>query len=239
VDGIVTSVLKRITPDISWEAYVAELAERRPDLDVVWLSQPHDWFDILTRRALTYGELVDQLVVELLAHVTPRWDNVLILGFSLGGLTALRVAHEVARIERQLSLASVSYVTFGTPFGGTGRRRDALLRHLPLDYFTQMLDLETNQRLLRELCLFGHQGRLRLLFGEIERDEIVAPASALLPLDWLDEWQPDGDVGWDSFIIRNRGALIRNHDSLLYDSEARGFIDGFVDGLLSTSESPR
>ncbi|MDQ3023701.1 MAG: hypothetical protein M3R04_04835 [bacterium] len=236
VDGIVTAFFKRLTPDISWEAYVGWLRERRPDLEVVWLSQPHDWFDIFTRRAISYSDLVDKLIVEALSHVDRRWDQVAILGFSLGGLTALRVALEVARLEQQLTLDYVAYVTFGTPFSGTGRARDHFFRLVPLDYFNQSFDTETNRRMLKELCLFAHQGKLRLLFGEVERDEIVAGPVARLPLEWLEQWKPGGDIQYDKFTIRNRGALIRYHDGLLYDSESVGYIDGLVDGLLPPEE---
>jgi hypothetical protein len=232
VDGIVTSIFKPITPDISWEAYVSWLKERRPDLDVVWLSQPHDWLDILTRRALSYEELVERMVVETLAKMSSGWQRVVILGFSLGGLTALRVTAEVARLATGLDLEYVAYVTFGTPFAGTGRHRDALLKLMPFDYLGQIFDMEQNQRRLKELLLFAHQGRLRMLFGEIIGDEILRPESALLPLDWLTTWQPTGDWKADAFRIKNRGALIRNHDGLLYDSNSIAYIDGLVDGLL-------
>jgi hypothetical protein len=232
VDGIVTSVFKAITPDISWEAYVSFLRHRRPDLDVVWLSQPHDWLDIITRRAVPYQELVQNMVVETLARMSSHWERVVILGFSLGGLTALRVATEVARLATGLELDYVAYVTFGTPFSGAGRHRDRLLRRMPFDYVGQIFDSENTQRLLKELLLFGHQGRLRMLFGEIERDEIVRPYSALLPLDWLEQWKPAGDVQYGGFLIKNRAALIRYHDGLLYDTQSIGYIDGLVDGLL-------
>jgi pimeloyl-ACP methyl ester carboxylesterase len=202
----------------------------------VYLSQPHDWLDIFTRRALSYAELVEQMVVEALAHVKTSWDQVAILGFSLGGLTALRVALEVARLEQRLRLESVAYVTFGTPFAGTGRHRDGLIRLLPFDYFDQIFDVQTNQRMLKELCLFGHLGKLRLLFGAVERDEVVSGSSALLPLSWIEGWKPGGDVRVDSFTIRNRGALLRFHDGLLYDSQSIAYIDGLVDGLLPPAE---
>ena len=237
VDGIVTSIFKAVTPDISWEAYVGWLTQRRPDLDVIWLSQPHDWFDILTRRALTYEALVERMVTETLAKMSSSWKRVVILGFSLGGLTALRVATEVARLAGGLELEYVAYVTFGTPFAGTGRHRDALLKLMPFDYLGQIFDIEQNQRRLKELLLFAHQGQLRLLFGEIIGDEIVRPESALLPLDWLTAWQPTGDWKADAFRIKNRGALIRNHDGLLYDSNSIAYIDGLVDGLLPCCEN--
>jgi pimeloyl-ACP methyl ester carboxylesterase len=236
VDGIVTALFKKITPDISWEAYVDWLEERRPELDVVYLSQPHDWFEILSRRASTYEDLIQSMVDELMQRLNPRWDQVLILGFSLGGLTALRVAHEVARRAEGLSLDYVAYVTMGSPFGGTGRLLDRLFRLLPFDYFHQMFDIETNRRLIRELLLFARRGKLRIMIGSIERDEIVAPASALLPLEWLKEWDPKGDFKCDTFSVRNHGALIRAHDGLLYDTQSVAFIDGLVDGLLPPTQ---
>jgi hypothetical protein len=76
-----------------------------------------------------------------------------------------------------------------------------------------------------------------MLFGEVENDEIVAPTSALAPLDWITQWQPGGDIECAGFRIQNRGAWIRNHDGLLYDSKSIGFIDGLVDGLLPPSEN--
>lgn len=237
VDPIATALLKHVTPDISWEAYVPWLRYRRPDLEVVYLNQPHDWFSILTRRAQTYEQLLEQMVIETLAHMNRRWDEVVILGFSLGGLTALRVALEVARLEQQLTLNYVAFVTLGTPWGATGRqRRDTIFRRLPFDYFSPLFDTENNQRMLKELCLFGYQGRLRLMFGEVIGDEIVTPTSALLPLDWITQWQPGGDVQARGFRIRNHGAWLRHHDGLLYDSAAIGFIDGLVDGMLPPTE---
>jgi hypothetical protein len=238
VDPIATALFKAVTPDISWEAYVDWLKGRRPDLDVVWLSQPHDWLEILTRRALTWEGLAERMVVEALAKSSSEWKSLVILGFSMGGLTALRVATEVARLATGLKLEYVAYVTFGTPFAGTGFFRDRVLRRMPFDYLGQVYNQEENQRRLKELCLFSHRGRLRLLFGEIIGDEIVRRESALLPIDWLTAWQPTGDVEASAFAVKNRGAWIRNHDGFLYDDNSIAYIDGLVDGLLPYEHQP-
>jgi len=80
---------------------------------------------------------------------------------------------------------------------------------------------------------------LGMLFGEVERDEIVAGSVARLPMEWLEQWKPGGDIQFDKFTIRNRGALIRYHDGLLYDSQSIAYIDGLVDGLLPPLNEPR
>ena len=118
-------------------------------------------------------------------------------------------------------------------------RRTKKMRFSTTRFFTDQFLRSYRMSRLKELLLFAHTGQLRLLFGEIIGDEIVRPESALLPLDWLTTWQPTGDWKADAFRIKNRGALIRNHDGLLYDSSSIGYIDGLVDGLLPSREEAK
>lgn len=237
IDGVVSSALKKLTPDISWAFYAGLLRARRPDLGVLHLQQPYDWGEILSGRASEYGELVEGMVEELLrqspesASAAPQWQSIAVLGFSLGGLVALDLANAVSHLAPALLPQQLTYVTFGTPFGGTGYLQDRMLKRLRLSYLDRIYDRETTLRYFKELLLFARERQLRILLGAIERDEMVAPHSALLPADWLYFSQHLPHLSWDTFTVTPR-RLLRAHDAFLTDPDALAFIDGLVDELL-------
>jgi len=231
VDGITRAALQRITPDISWQQYVAWLRTRRDDLSVIHLRQPHDWWEILQGRSQSYRELIKSMVAGVLTEAQPSWQQVVVLGFSLGGLSALRVAHELIQALPQLSLEYAALVTLGTPFRGTGKLTDWLLKYAELDYIQTIFDVDVTRQLFKELLAYEGVQHLRILLGQIEHDEMVAPSSALLPAEWLHFATPAPETQWGTFNLRTTWPL-RAHDGLLSDQLALAYIDGLVDGLL-------
>lgn len=231
VDGITSGVIKHFTPDISWQAYVPWLRTRRPELAVMHMEQPLDWVELLASRPDAHGELVERMVERVQKHLNPGIRHVLILGFSLGGLTALHVASRIAHLHPDLSFEYIAYVTFGTPFMGTARLADKLIRHLPYDYFRNMLDVEHTRQCFSSLLESGNFGRLRILIGEIEHDEMVSASSSLAPVHWLTGQPLPAGVKWGTFAIEC-GSRFRAHSGLLHDPLALAYIDGLVDALL-------
>jgi len=240
LDGIVNSTLKKLTPDISWADYVARLSARRPDLDVIHLQQPYDWREILSGQAAEYQAMVQGMADELLVKVQPHWHNLVVLGFSLGGLTALNLVHLLSQQAPELRPRYLAFVTFGAPFGGTGYLGDEMLKRLHVSYLSPAFDRDSTKLYMRELLDFAKSGELRILLGYIDRDELVAQHSAWLPADWLyfaEHPRVDGEAGgdgrlkWGTFTIKPY-ALLRRHDGLLHDPDAMAYIDGLVDGLL-------
>jgi hypothetical protein len=195
------------------------------------MEQPGDWVELLVSHPGAYGELMDQMVEKAVARLAPGTRSILILGFSLGGLTALHATLKIARLHPNLIPEYIAFVTFGTPFRGTGRLTDMLIRHLPHDYFHHMFNVELTKQHLESLLEFGMHRQLRVLIGEITNDEIVSASSSLAPVHWLTGRQlPDG-VKWGTFLIEC-GQAFRAHDGLLHDALALAYIDGLVDGLL-------
>lgn len=230
VDGITTAVVRGFTPDISWSDYCTRLRERRPALSFAHLEQPYDWREILTGRAPSYDELVETMAQEGANGLTPDVEFAVVFGFSLGGLTALRVAHALSALQ----LASLKYlglVTLGAPFAGTGRLLDPLFRHVRIDYIQSMLDEDASRGLFEELLERTADFECRILLGEIERDEMVAAGSALNPAHWLSVRPARDNLRWGTFRIPT-SKLIRAHDGLLHDRLAVAYIDGLLDGLL-------
>ena len=231
VDGITAGVVKRFTPDISWGDYVRWLKARRPELSVVHLAQPYDWLELITGRADPLTRLQQQMLEQAEAQLSQSPRFVVVLGFSLGGLTALQLTLQVARRTPQALPNYLAFVTFGTPFKGTGRLQDMLIRHLPQDYFRAMFDVARTRTCLGELLEFGLTAQLRLLIGEIAADEMVSASSSLLPVHWLTARPLPEGLRWGTFEIEP-GTALRAHDGLLHDPQAIGYIDGLVDGLL-------
>jgi hypothetical protein len=231
VDGITRAMIKGYTPDISWSAYVAWLRARRPELQVIHLKQPYDWLDIISGPRDQYNRLEHMMLRELLHGLYSGTRHLAILGFSLGGLTALKLAYEISRSMREIPLDYAAYVSLGTPFAGTGRPQDALLRRAHSDYFAHMFDQQATQLMFNALLKYGEQLRLRLLIGEIKRDEVVSASSSLHPVHWLTAHPVPPGVKWGTFQIECSHTL-RAHDGLLNDQLAIAYIDGLVDGLL-------
>jgi pimeloyl-ACP methyl ester carboxylesterase len=233
VDGIVNSAIKALTPDLGWGAYSRWLAQRRPDLAVAHLAQPHDWREILAGEASDYGDLVREMLRELLALRPGSWREVVVLGFSLGGLTALNVAHEFSRlVGEELQLDYLAYCSFGTPFGGTYAINDYLLRLLPISYLERIYARRDTLSYLRELIHGYSPRRLRILLHSINRDELVSRESALLPLEWLEFASPEGDIQWAGFDVELGRGTFGPHNSFPQHSRALAYVDGLVDGLL-------
>lgn len=233
VDGIVSSAIRAVTPDIGWSAYARWLAQRRPDLAVAHLAQPHDWRDILTGGATDYGGLVKAMLRELLGRRPSQWREVVVLGFSLGGLTALNVAHEFAtRVTDAFKLDYLAYCSFGSPFGGTHAINDYLLRQLRISYLERIYARPDTLSYLRELVRGEYPARLRLLLHSIARDELVSRESALLPLDWLEFATPDNDVQWGGYEVDLGFATFSPHNSFPQHPVGLAYVDGLVDGLL-------
>lgn len=231
VDGITRALVKGFTPDISWSAYVKWVRQRRPGLEVIHLEQPNDWMDIITGKPDQYDRVEKDMLRKLVERIDDRTRQVVIFGFSLGGLTALQVVHEISRQIKQLPLDYAAYVSFGTPFKGTGRMHDYLLRYAHNDYFQHMFDVKHTKQQLREIVSLGHHLPLRILLGEIDRDEMVSASSALRPVHWLSSWHLPEHVRWGTFLIEN-SEPVRAHDGLLYDPLSVAYIDGLVDALL-------
>jgi hypothetical protein len=231
LDGVVGQALKKLTPDISWTFYAKLLGIRRPDLAILHLHQEHDWGAILSGRAGDYSDLVRGMAEEVVQLAGMRWDSLTVLGFSLGGLTALDLANTVGRMAPEMLPARLTYVTFGTPFGGTGYLQDEMLRRLKVSYLDRIYDRETTRRYFKELLGFARERPLHIMLGAIEHDEMVAPHSALLPAEWLYFSQHLPHLSWDTFTITPRRRL-RAHDGLLADEDALAYINGLVDELL-------
>jgi hypothetical protein len=232
VDGIVGSALKPFTPDLGWGAYTRWLGRRRPDLAVAHLTQPHDWLDILSGRAEDYPGLVRVMLRELLAQRPSQWREVAVLGFSLGGLTALSVAHEFSqRITAEVKLESMAYVTFGTPFGGTHLINDLLLRRMPISYLERIYARRDTLQYLRELVRAPHPARMSILLHAIRRDELVSRESALLPAEWLEFAAPGNDVRWGEYEIDLGRFTVSPHNSFPLHPVGLAYVDGIVDGL--------
>lgn len=231
IDGITNTTLKRLTPDSTWSDYAGWLERRRSDLAVVHLEQPYDWLEILLGRAEDYPQLVRAMAEELVSSASPRWREIVVLGFSLGGLTALSVVHVASRLAPQFQPAYLAFVTLGAPFGGTGFVTDEMLRRLSISYLDRIYDLAATRTYFRELLAFADRGQLRIMLGRIQHDELVMRHSCLLPADWLFFTQPREALRWGTFEVPTK-RLIRAHDGLLHDQIALGYIDGLVDGLL-------
>jgi len=231
VDGITAGVVKYFTPDISWRDYSHWLKQRRPDLTVVHLEQPYDWLELITGLAEPLEKLqhamVDQIVTQLRSH--PRY--ILVLGFSLGGLTALQLTHQLGHHLSAPLPEYLAFVTLGTPFRGTGRLQDMLIRHLPQDYFRAMFNVDSTQAYFEQLINIGRNMAVRILIGEIGGDEVVSASSALQPVHWLTGRPLPSGVKWGTFELKT-SSFFRAHDRLLHDPLALGYIDGLVDGLL-------
>jgi hypothetical protein len=131
-------------------------------------------------------------------------------------------------------LKYLALVTLGTPFCGTGRLLDPLMRRVKIDYIQSMLAEEENHGLLEELLDRTSGIQCRILLGEIERDELVSASSCLTPAHWLSARASTPNLKWGTFKIAS-GRLIRAHDGLLHDRLAVNFIDGLLDGLLPDS----
>ncbi|MBN2082303.1 hypothetical protein JW859_08865 [bacterium] len=231
LDGITRTAIKRLTPPIAWDDYVARLRQRRSDLKVVHLKQPYDWWEIIAGRAEEYPVLVEHMLAVVREQVAANLSEIVLLGFSMGGLTALNLAHAASQLVHNFQPQYVAYVSLGTPFGGTGYLSDTMLKQLHISYIQRIFDLESTKRYMRDLLEYARTGQLRILLGQIERDELVSPQSSWLPADWLYFVDGQPNLRWDKFIVPT-GNLIRAHDGLLHDPVALAFIDGLVDGLL-------
>lgn len=233
VDGIVNSAIKALTPEIGWSAYCRWLGKRRPDLAVVHLAQPHDWAEILAGKAVNYGELVKTMLRELLAQRPSEWREVVVLGFSLGGLTALNVAHEFSqRVRSSLGLDYLAYCSFGSPFGGTHAINDYMLRLMPISYLERIYARQDSLCYMRELVQGESPQRLRLLLHSIAGDELVSRESALLPLEWLEFAAPESDVQWAGFDIELGRGTFGPHNAFTQHPVGLAYVDGLLDGLL-------
>jgi hypothetical protein len=236
VDGIVNSAIKAFTPDLGWGAYTRWLAQRRPDLAVAHLAQPHDWSEILAGKACDYPALVKGMLRELLALRPSEWREVVVLGFSLGGLTALNVAHEFGQRLTDYKLEYMAYCSFGSPFGGTHAINDLLLRRMPISYLERIYQRTDTLHYLRELVRAESPQRLRLLFHSILRDELVSADSALLPLDWLEFAAPDNDVAWGGYELDLGRFTLGPHNAFPQHPVGLAYVDGLVDGLLPPAD---
>lgn len=237
VDGITAGVVKRFTPDISWRDYVRWLRLRRSELSVIHLEQPFDWLELITGLAKPLqklqAELLDQAANQLQSQ--PRY--IVVLGFSLGGLTALHLARELASQVAGKLPSYLAFVTFGTPFRGTGRLQDMLIRALPQDYFKAMFDIDGTKASFDQLIELGDSTDVRLLIGEIAKDEVVSASSSLHPVHWLTARRLPKKLKWGTFVVQP-GKTFRAHDGLLHDPTALAYIDGLVDGLLPYGGEP-
>jgi hypothetical protein len=232
VDGIVSSVVQPFTPHIGWDSYVERLTARRPGLQVVHLAQPYDWMQILTGVAQDYDGLVKEMLRELRSQSLHEWREIVVLGYSLGGLTALNVAHQMARRFSGINPDYLAFVTFGTPFGGTKAFGDELLKKLHISYLERIYARKQTLHYFRELLGATVKIPLRLLLHSIEGDEFVSQESALLPLEWLEFARPADDTRWLGAEAATYKPNLRPHDGFLEDPLAHAYIDGLVDGLL-------
>lgn len=231
VDGITAGVVKYFTPDISWRDYSHWLRWRRPELTVVHLEQPYDWLELITGFAKPLEKLQQEMLNQVEGQLRAQPRFLVVLGFSLGGLIALRMTYQLARRAPAALPEYLAFITFGTPFKGTGRLHDMLIRQLPQDYFRAMFDVDFTRAAVEQLIELGNQFDVRVLVGEIANDEMVSASSALLPVHWLTARSLPARLKWGTFEIKP-GAIFRAHDGLLHDPTALGYIDGLVDGLL-------
>jgi hypothetical protein len=234
VDGVVGSIWKPFTPDIGWSNYVRWLTRRRPDLAVAHLAQPHDWHEILAGRTEGYYGMVRSMLHELLAQHPAGWQEVVVLGYSLGGLTALSVAHEFSlRVSGSPNLDYLAFVTFGTPFGGTYALHDLLFKRMPINFLERIYARNETLEYLRELVRGDSPVRLRLLPHALRGDELVSSESATLPVEWLEFAAPENDVAWEAFELDlGRVGFPGPHGAFPQHPVALSYVDGIVDGLL-------
>ncbi len=236
VDGITRAVIKGYTPDISWSAYVAWLRRRRPCLRVIHLNQPYDWLDIISGPNDQYHRVEQSMLRELMVNLSSETRRLVILGFSLGGLTALHLSYEIMKLLPQITLDYAAYISFGTPFAGTGRPQDVILRRTHQAYFSHMFNPQLTRSMLATMLELGRGMQIRILLGEIKRDEIVSASSSLHPVHWLTAAPLPPGVKWGTFQIES-GQRVRAHDGLLYDPLSVAYIDGLVDGLLPSRQA--
>jgi len=239
VDGIVSSAVRPFTAGIGWQDFASLLRQRRPDLEVVHLVQPYDWLEILTGKAAGYDELVRKMVEDLRAQPLGAWREVVALGFSLGGLTALNVAHQLTQTVGGMRPEYLAYVTFGAPFGGTKPLSDELLKKIRISYLERIYARRATLLYFRELVAAAQLISVRIMLHAIENDELVAEESALLPSEWLDFAQPGGDLRWGTYGVPMPWPRFRPHDTLLRNPVSIAYIDGLIDGLLPPDRETR
>jgi pimeloyl-ACP methyl ester carboxylesterase len=240
VDGIVSSGYHRLLPDVDWADYVTWLARRRPDLAIAHLAQPLDWRDIISGRADEYGDIVRKMLRELLAARPTEWREVVVLGYSLGGLTALNVAHDfMQRVQGEVKLEYLSFVTFGAPFGGTHTFNQLVAKLIPQNSHLERIysRLETLQY-LRELVQGSSPTRLRVLLHHITNDEMVSRESAWLPAEWLEFASPQTDTQWATYELNLGRFRLMPHISFPHHPVALAYVDGLIDGLLPPEGVP-
>ncbi len=234
LDGIVRGLWKLLPFDCSWTDYVAAAQERRPDLTFIHLQQPYDWEDLLRGSAKPYEELVKGMADELLARDGDKWEEVLVLGFSMGGLTALNLTEEIGSSDVQVAPQRLMFCTFGTPFGGPFDYTTAMIQRLQNSYLDRLYDGESTRRYFKGLLDNARASRtmnLEIILHSIERDEFVPERSALLPAEWLyfaPQWPR---LKWETHIAPCSNRL-RPHDGFLHDPLACAYLDGLVDQLL-------
>jgi hypothetical protein len=95
----------------------------------------------------------------------------------------------------------------------------------------RIFEQEGTRKRFINLLQFARRGQLSILLGRIDWDEMVAPASALMALEWLEQAQRLPGLSYDSFSISTILPM-RAHDGLLHDTLALAYIDGLIDGLL-------
>ncbi|MCB1187898.1 hypothetical protein KDL29_12090 [bacterium] len=231
VDGIFSATWRSMTPDISWQWYVSHLRQRRPDLNVLHLSQPADMVEILLGQSANYSSYMRSLCRTVLRNISPEIRNVVIIGFSFGGIVALDVITELSKLVPQAAPEYLCLVTIGSSFAGTTRPQDIVLSRSEVDYLQRMFDTERTRSQMEQLAHFSERGRSRILVGRIARDEIVGPDSQRRALEWLEGINVAGDFRFGEFKV-NPDNLVRPHDGFLYDLVGTSFVDGLVDGLL-------
>lgn len=237
VDGIFSATWRSITPDISWQWYIGHLRRRRPDLSVLHLAQPSDMIEILLGQGASYSSLMRSMCRTVLRNISPDIRNVVIIGFSFGGIVALDVINELAKLLPEARPDYLCLVTIGSSFAGTARPQDMVLSRSEVDYLQRMFDLERTRSQMAELASFSERGRSRILIGRIARDEIVGPDSQRKALEWLSEINVAGDFRYGEFKV-NPHNLVRPHDGFLYDIIGTSYVDGLVDGLLPADWLP-
>lgn len=230
-------MIKHFTPDISWRDYVPWLQRRRPDLNVVHMEQPHDWVELIAGLAEPHSHIIETMAERARNEFHHQLREVIVLGFSLGGLSALTLAQEIATKMPDVEPYYLALITFGTPYKGTGRLLDLVIRHMQQDYFHNMFDVDETKSRMRQLVQYGSGHDLRILLGEIERDEMVSASSSLLPVHWLTNWDLPIHLKWGTFSIQC-SEWFRAHDGLLHDPVALAYIDGLIDGLLHAENEP-